>query len=44
MISHLLLAVDVDTPSDATRVAGELAAVSGATVEIFHADEPESPD
>jgi nucleotide-binding universal stress UspA family protein len=39
MISRLLLAVDVDTPSEATRVAGELAAASGATVEIFHADE-----
>lgn len=39
MISHLLLAVDVDTSSEATRIAGELAAASGATVEIFHADE-----
>jgi nucleotide-binding universal stress UspA family protein len=39
MISHLLLAVDVDTSSEATRVAGDLAAASGATVEIFHADE-----
>ena len=39
MISRLLLAVDVDTPSEATRVAGELAKASGATVEVFHADE-----
>lgn len=39
MISHLLLAVDVDTSSEATRVAGELAKASGATVEVFHADE-----
>jgi nucleotide-binding universal stress UspA family protein len=39
MISHLLLAVDVGTSSEATRVAGDLAAVSGATVEVFHADE-----
>ena len=36
MISRLLLAVDVDTPSEATRVASELAAASGATVEIFY--------
>jgi nucleotide-binding universal stress UspA family protein len=42
MIKHLLLAVDVDTPSEATRVAGDLAAASGATVEIFHADELDS--
>ncbi len=39
MISHLLLAVDVDTSSQATRVAGDLAAASGAAVEVFHADE-----
>jgi nucleotide-binding universal stress UspA family protein len=39
MIRHLLLAVDVDTSSEATRVAGDLAAASGATVEVFHADE-----
>jgi nucleotide-binding universal stress UspA family protein len=39
MISHLLLAVDVDTSSEATRVAGDLAAASGATIEVFHADE-----
>jgi|HubBroStandDraft_1064217.scaffolds.fasta_scaffold149588_1 nucleotide-binding universal stress UspA family protein len=39
MISRLLLAVDVDTSSEATRVAGELAKASGATVEVFHADE-----
>ena len=39
MIKRLLLAVDVDTSSEATRVAGDLAAASGAAVEIFHADE-----
>src|SRR5579863_5912683 len=39
MIRHLLLAVDVDTSSEATRVAGDLAAASGATIEVFHADE-----
>jgi nucleotide-binding universal stress UspA family protein len=39
VISHLLLAVDVDTSSEATRVAGELAKASGATDEVFHADE-----
>jgi nucleotide-binding universal stress UspA family protein len=39
MISHLLLAVDVDTSSEATRVAGDLAAATGAAVLIFHADE-----
>jgi nucleotide-binding universal stress UspA family protein len=39
MIKRVLLAVDVDTSSEATRVAGDLAAASGATVEVFHADE-----
>jgi nucleotide-binding universal stress UspA family protein len=39
MISHLLLAVDIGTSSEATRVAGDLAAASGATLEVFHADE-----
>lgn len=39
MISRLLLAVDVDTSSEATKMAGELAKASGATVEVFHADE-----
>jgi nucleotide-binding universal stress UspA family protein len=39
MISRLLLAVDVGTSSEATRIAGDLAAVSGATVEVFHSDE-----
>jgi nucleotide-binding universal stress UspA family protein len=39
MIKRLLLAVDVDTSSEATKMAGELAKASGATVEVFHADE-----
>jgi nucleotide-binding universal stress UspA family protein len=39
VIKRVLLAVDVDTSSEATRVAGDLAAASGATVEVFHADE-----
>jgi nucleotide-binding universal stress UspA family protein len=39
MISRLLLAVDVDTSSEATKIAGELAKATGATVEVFHADE-----
>jgi len=39
MIRHILLAVDTDTSSAATKIAGDLAAVSGATVEVFHADE-----
>jgi len=42
MISHLLLAVDIGTSSEATRIAGDLAEVSGATVEVFHADELET--
>jgi hypothetical protein len=39
MISHLLLAVDIGTSSEATIIAGDLAAASGATVQVFHVDE-----
>jgi nucleotide-binding universal stress UspA family protein len=44
MISRLLLAVDVDTSSEATRVAGELAKASGATAIWLDDDtEPREP-
>ena len=42
MISHLLLAVDVETSNEATRVAGDLAEATGADVKVLHYDELDS--
>jgi hypothetical protein len=39
MIRNLLLAVDIGTSSNVTEIAGDLAAVSGAAVEVLHCDD-----